>query len=108
MERRYGYFRCKDCKKSWESSQVYCKRGTLVVRYQQDCKDCKTPCFPYKTEKMRCSVCGNTDCTCTKDDLDEKRRHVDPNKPHRADLCHKCRDGKPCKKTVCEPCDQTY
>ena len=63
--------------------------------YKQDCKDCNTPCKPYRVERIRCSMCGQTTCVCTDEELEEKR-HVDPSKPHRADLCHKCRAGQPC------------
>ena len=66
------------------------------VLYEQDCKQCETACSPYKVEKIQCSKCGQTDCRCTEEELEEKRRHVDPNKPHLADLCHKCRAGLPC------------
>ncbi|KAK7111065.1 zygote arrest protein 2.S-like [Littorina saxatilis] len=96
MDRRYGYFRCSSCRKTWESSHVYCDEGTDTALYEQDCKDCKTPCTPYRVEKIQCSQCGNTECTCTKKELEDKKRHVDPSKPHLAHLCHKCRAGMPC------------
>ena len=28
MDRRYGFFRCTKCNKTWESSHVYCTKGT--------------------------------------------------------------------------------
>nr|KAG5709389.1 hypothetical protein BaRGS_029238 [Batillaria attramentaria] len=64
--------------------------------YAQDCKHCGTASFPYHVEPIRCSQCLETDCVCTEDDLEEKKRHVDPNKPHMKELCHKCRAGIPC------------
>ena len=69
----------------------------VQVMFRQDCKECKTACFPYKVEKIQCSLCGLTDCQCTEEELEEKQRHVDPSKPHLASLCHKCRAGKPCR-----------
>ncbi|KAK7111064.1 zygote arrest protein 2.S-like [Littorina saxatilis] len=97
LDRRYGFYRCKGCGKQWESSHVYCISGTLKVMYRQDCKKCATPCFPYETEKIECSICHKTDCTCTEDDL--KKRHVNANKEHLKDLCHKCRAGIPCQQS---------
>lgn len=97
-ERRYGYFRCTKCNKLWESSLVYCRAGTDDPVYQQDCKACNTACFPCRVEKIVCSKCGRTECICTKEDLEDKKRHTDPNKPHRSDLCHRCRAGLKCTK----------
>eukprot|EP00745_Piridium_sociabile_P023230 TRINITY_DN36213_c0_g1_i2.p1 TRINITY_DN36213_c0_g1~~TRINITY_DN36213_c0_g1_i2.p1 ORF type:complete len:105 (+),score=22.45 TRINITY_DN36213_c0_g1_i2:374-688(+) len=94
MDRRYGFFRCTNCRKTWESSHVYCTRGTDEPEYEQDCKACNTACLPYKVEKIRCSMCDEEDCVCTEEEKAE--RHNDPNKPHRSDLCHKCRSGLPC------------
>nr|KAG5709385.1 hypothetical protein BaRGS_029234 [Batillaria attramentaria] len=81
-DRRYGYFRCTDCNKVWESSHVYCSKGTDTALYEQDCKSCGTACFPYRVERIRCSVCGLEECRCSKEDRD-KKRHINPNKPHR-------------------------
>ncbi|XP_046357980.1 zygote arrest protein 1-like [Haliotis rufescens] len=91
-QRRYGYFRCPDCNSHWESSHVYCYGFTPL--YEQDCKSCDTSCLPYRVEKLICSVCKKHNCTCTKED--RKKRNIDPNKPHRSDLCHKCQSGDPC------------
>ena len=63
--------------------------------FKQDCKECDTPCNPYKTEALICRYCGWSDCEC---DEDEKAaRHVDKSRSHRSDLCHKCRAGYPCQ-----------
>nr|KAG5709387.1 hypothetical protein BaRGS_029236 [Batillaria attramentaria] len=67
-----------------------------TAMYAQDCKHCGTASFPYHVEPIRCSQCLETDCVCTEDDLEEKKRHVDPNKPHMKELCHKCLAGDPC------------
>ncbi|XP_076439656.1 zygote arrest protein 1-like [Babylonia areolata] len=97
MDRRYGFFRCTNCRKTWESSHVYCAKGTDEPVYKQDCKSCHTACVPYRVEKIRCAVCGLEECVCTKEEKAE--RHVDPNKPHLKDLCHKCRSGDFCTKS---------
>ncbi|XP_048249863.1 zygote arrest protein 1-like [Haliotis rufescens] len=91
-DRRYGYFRCPKCNAHWESSHVYC-HGFKAV-YEQDCKSCKIGCLPYGVKKMNCSVCSSAACTCTTED--RKKRNIDVIKPHRSDLCHKCRSGRPC------------
>ena len=33
LDRRYGFFRCQDCDSEWESSHVYCIKGTDKVRH---------------------------------------------------------------------------
>nr|KAI8754011.1 zygote arrest protein 1-like [Biomphalaria glabrata] len=89
LRRMYGYFRCPDCRKQWESSHVYGKPGERGAAYGQECKDCRIMCMPYRLENIKCSQCGQTDCEC-------ERRHVDPNKNHRSDLCGKCKAGLKC------------
>lgn len=77
----------------------YLALGCVQVIYQQDCKNCGKACFPYCVQPLRCSRCGETDCVCSQDgdeDDNSQERHVDPNKPHRGDLCHRCRAGKRC------------
>ncbi|GFS00982.1 zygote arrest protein 1 [Elysia marginata] len=98
LKRSYGFFRCPSCNKQWESSHVY---GTFVdgkfqAKYGQECKDCKIMVKPYRTERLVCKTCGAESCTCTRSD-GEDRRHVDESKPHRSDLCGKCRAGLPCR-----------
>ncbi|XP_059172251.1 zygote arrest protein 1-like [Physella acuta] len=91
LKRMYGYFRCTDCKKGWESAQVYSRKGDRGAAYGQECKDCKVMCMPYRIARLTCSQCGLQECACDSD------RHVDPNKSHRSDLCGKCRAGYPCQ-----------
>lgn len=69
--------------------------------YPQDCKGCNTACKPYRLERLRCAKCNQIDCTCSDDG--KRERHTDPNKPHRSDLCHKCRAGKPCQGSYWKP-----
>ncbi|CAL1533705.1 unnamed protein product [Lymnaea stagnalis] len=91
LQRMYGYFRCTQCSKVWESSHVYCPRGSTTASYGQECKDCRVMCLPYRVGRIKCSLCGEIECRCLRSD-----RHVDPNKSHRADLCAKCRAGNLC------------
>ncbi|XP_025107978.1 zygote arrest protein 1-like [Pomacea canaliculata] len=90
-KRCYGFFKCSSCRQLWESANVYCRVEKDILRplYQQDCKKCRIGCLPYQVEPLRCSLCGEHQCGCQK-------RHVDVNKPHRSDLCHRCRAGRPC------------
>ncbi|XP_008115822.1 zygote arrest protein 1 isoform X2 [Anolis carolinensis] len=71
LEQKYGYYHCKDCNIRWESAYVWCVQGTN--------KSCK-----------------QTRCTCP-----VKLRHVDPKRPHRQDLCGRCK-GKRLS------CDSTF
>merc|ERR1711874_135454 len=65
-ERRYGWFKCKNCYKLWESSYCTAKQGTDIILYRQECKKCETPNFPYKTEPIQCPNCkeAKKECIC--------------------------------------------
>ncbi|WAR24377.1 ZAR1-like protein [Mya arenaria] len=89
----YGFFECSDCNLEWESSKVYFKDRLRNVYYGQECKECGTMCQPYRVEETTCSRCGQVARTCGCD----KTRHTDPRKPHRRDLCEKCKSGSPCQ-----------
>ncbi|WAR24378.1 ZAR1-like protein [Mya arenaria] len=88
----YGFFECSDCGLEWESAKVYFKDMGNNVYYGQECKDCGDMTQPYRVEETTCSRCGKGAKTCDCD----KTRHSDPHKPHRSDLCEKCRSGDPC------------
>ncbi|XP_033736907.1 zygote arrest protein 1-like [Pecten maximus] len=113
LERKYGFFGCSSCKGHWESAQVYCVEGTKKVYFKQECKRCNMACNPYRVEDIECPRCGLPVADCKEnggcydeDDVDEEEeeeddddydeRHVDAKKPHRADLCLKCRSGWKC------------
>ncbi|OWF47378.1 zygote arrest protein 1-like [Mizuhopecten yessoensis] len=118
LERRYGYFRCTSCNRHWESAHVYCIKKTRKVFFKQECENCRRACNPYKVEVIKCGNCGLPANICKgkcgydnddefEDDEDENgdendsnasynKHHVDPKKPHRADLCQKCQSGWKC------------
>ncbi|KAJ8304445.1 hypothetical protein KUTeg_018028 [Tegillarca granosa] len=96
LDRRYGFFECPECSREWESSHVYCYKGTNQAAYKQECTDCKIMTDPYKIEKLICSRCGSQACTCTDYEKMERKRNIDLAKPHRSDLCEKCKKGMPC------------
>ncbi|XP_033636948.1 ZAR1-like protein [Asterias rubens] len=95
-QRRYGFFTCPTCKRGWESSWAWCYKGTDIPSSGQECKTCLVMVKPHTVEKLKCSLCDQPTnlCDCEQDDLDE--HHSDLNKPHRSDLCEKCKRGQRC------------
>ncbi|XP_060686889.1 zygote arrest protein 1 [Hemiscyllium ocellatum] len=96
LEQKYGYFHCKDCSARWESAYVWCVQGTNKVYFKQFCRTCEKAYNPYRVEDITCQTCKQTRCTCP-----IKMRHVDPKRPHRQDLCGRCK-GKRLS------CDSTF
>ncbi|NXT80478.1 ZAR1 protein, partial [Zapornia atra] len=93
---KYGYYHCKDCNIRWESAYVWCVQGTNKVYFRQFCRTCQKSYNPYRVEGITCQSCKQTRCTCP-----VKMRHVDPKRPHRQDLCGRCK-GKRLS------CDSTF
>ncbi|XP_061849818.1 zygote arrest protein 1 [Colius striatus] len=96
LEQKYGYYHCKDCNIRWESAYVWCVQGTNKVYFRQFCRTCQKSYNPYRVEDITCQSCKQTRCTCP-----VKIRHVDPKRPHRQDLCGRCK-GKRLS------CDSTF
>ncbi|XP_066489096.1 zygote arrest protein 1 [Tiliqua scincoides] len=96
LEQKYGYYHCKDCNIRWESAYVWCVQGTNKVYFRQFCRTCQKSYNPYRVEDIACQSCKQTRCTCP-----VKLRHVDPKRPHRQDLCGRCK-GKRLS------CDSTF
>ncbi|XP_059577691.1 zygote arrest protein 1 [Alligator mississippiensis] len=96
LEQKYGYYHCKDCNIRWESAYVWCVQGTSKVYFRQFCRTCQKSYNPYRVEDITCQSCKQTRCTCP-----VKMRHVDPKRPHRQDLCGRCK-GKRLS------CDSTF
>ncbi|XP_015268354.1 PREDICTED: zygote arrest protein 1 [Gekko japonicus] len=96
LEQKYGYYHCKDCNIRWESAYVWCVQGTNKVYFRQFCRTCQKSYNPYRVEDITCQSCKQKRCTCP-----VKLRHVDPKKPHRQDLCGRCK-GKRLS------CDSTF
>uniref|UniRef100_A0A3Q4MRV3 Zygote arrest 1-like n=1 Tax=Neolamprologus brichardi TaxID=32507 RepID=A0A3Q4MRV3_NEOBR len=92
LEQRYGFFHCKKCNIRWESAYVWCISGTSKVYYKQLCRKCQVGFNPYRVESILCKTC----CVCEK-----KQRHINMKKPHRQDLCCRCKGMK-------LSCDATY
>ncbi|XP_051646027.1 zygote arrest protein 1 isoform X2 [Manacus candei] len=119
LEQKYGYYHCKACNIRWESAYVWCVQGTNKVGlgssprgplaaaplltpaspqvyFRQFCRTCQKSYNPYRVEDITCQSCKQTRCTCP-----VKMRHVDPKRPHRQDLCGRCK-GKRLS------CDSTF
>ncbi|XP_047421698.1 zygote arrest protein 1 [Sciurus carolinensis] len=96
LEQKYGYYHCKDCNIRWESAYVWCVQGTNKVYFKQFCRTCQKSYNPYRVEDIACQSCKRTRCSCP-----VRLRHVDPKRPHRQDLCGRCK-GKRLS------CDSTF
>ncbi|XP_037126187.1 zygote arrest protein 1-like isoform X2 [Syngnathus acus] len=96
LDQRYGFFHCKKCNIRWESAYVWCISGTNKVYYKQLCRKCQVGFNPYRVESIICKGCSETCCSCEK-----KQRHINMTRPHRQDLCCRCRGTK-------LSCDATY
>ncbi|XP_068601081.1 protein ZAR1-like [Brachionichthys hirsutus] len=96
LEQRYGFFHCKQCNIRWESAYVWCISGTSKVYYKQLCRKCQVGFNPYRVESILCRGCSQTCCSCEK-----KQRHINMKRPHRQDLCCRC-------KGMVLSCDTTY
>ncbi|KAK7925981.1 hypothetical protein WMY93_008291 [Mugilogobius chulae] len=96
LEQRYGFFHCKKCNVRWESAYVWCISGTSKVYYKQLCRKCQMGFNPYRVESILCKGCAQTSCVC-----ERKQRHINMKRPHRQDLCCRCKGMK-------LSCDNTY
>uniref|UniRef100_A0A672FFM4 Zygote arrest 1-like n=1 Tax=Salarias fasciatus TaxID=181472 RepID=A0A672FFM4_SALFA len=89
LEQRYGFFHCKKCNIRWESAYVWCISGTNKVRVG-------SPARGVHSLQGKGNGCSQTSCDC-----DKKQRHINMNRPHRQDLCCRCRGMR-------LSCDATY
>ncbi|KAM9385661.1 zygote arrest protein 1 [Pholidichthys leucotaenia] len=96
LEQKYGYYHCRDCNLRWESAYVWCVQGTNKVYFKQYCRKCQKEFNPYRVEDITCHTCNKARCSCS-----VTQRHVDPKRPHRQDLCGRCK-GKRLS------CDSTF
>ncbi|OXB81421.1 UNVERIFIED_CONTAM: hypothetical protein H355_001638 [Colinus virginianus] len=70
--------------------------SSCQVYFKQLCRKCQKSFNPYRVEAIQCQSCFKTRCTCL-----QKKRHIDMTRPHRQELCGRCR-GKRLS------CDNTY
>ncbi|XP_072244835.1 zygote arrest protein 1 [Leuresthes tenuis] len=96
LEQKYGYYHCRECNLRWESAYVWCVQGTNKVYFKQFCRKCQKEFNPYRVEDITCHTCNKARCSCA-----ITQRHVDPKRPHRQDLCGRCK-GKRLS------CDSTF
>ncbi|XP_067322697.1 protein ZAR1-like isoform X2 [Anolis sagrei] len=71
-------------------------KTTFQVYFKQLCRKCQKSFNPYKVEAIQCHICSKTRCSCP-----QKKRHIDLKRPHRQELCGRCK-GKRLS------CDNTY
>ncbi|XP_031167818.1 zygote arrest protein 1 [Sander lucioperca] len=93
LEQKYGYYHCRECNLRWESAYVWCVQGTNKVYFKQFCRKCQKDFNPYRVEDITCHTCNKARCSCA-----ITQRHVDPKRPHRQDLCGRCKG----KRLSCE------
>uniref|UniRef100_A0A4W4H104 3CxxC-type domain-containing protein n=1 Tax=Electrophorus electricus TaxID=8005 RepID=A0A4W4H104_ELEEL len=67
-----------------------------MVYFKQFCRTCQKAFNPYRVEDITCQNCKKARCSCP-----GTARHVDPKRPHRQDLCGRCK-GKRLS------CDSTF
>eukprot|EP00794_Sanderia_malayensis_P007606 gene7606-8446_t len=80
-DRVYGDFQCPQCKHKWSSGNSWADMG-------QQCSSCKINVYPYAQKKLQPNPYDS-------DDDDER---YDSRKPHREDLCEKCKKiGRNCR-----------
>ncbi|XP_007247360.3 ZAR1-like protein [Astyanax mexicanus] len=96
LEQKYGFYHCNKCNIRWESAYVWCITGSSKVYFKQHCRKCQAGLNPYRVESIQCQMCEQSRCSC-----EQKQRHIDLRRPHRQDLCGRCR-GKRLS------CDTTY
>ncbi|XP_073898402.1 zygote arrest protein 1 isoform X2 [Castor canadensis] len=72
------------------------ERLRFQVYFKQFCRTCQKSYNPYRVEDITCQSCKRTRCSCP-----VRLRHVDPKRPHRQDLCGRCK-GKRLS------CDSTF
>jgi len=99
--RVYGYYRCSECGKTWESAYTFVRSGGKTgetgkyahVVYGQQCKGCECDKFhlAMKWEKIVCQKCLVKPCVC------KDKRHINHEKNHMQSLCERCKNKEnPC------------
>ncbi|KAJ3599947.1 hypothetical protein NHX12_033899 [Muraenolepis orangiensis] len=107
LEQKYGYYHCKGCNLRWESAYVWCVQGTNKARLHTTSPSSPPP--PHSPSSspplpppslppniyFSFQTCNKARCSCAL-----TQRHVDPKRPHRQDLCGRCKGkGLSCDST---------
>ncbi|XP_057628759.1 zygote arrest protein 1 isoform X2 [Chionomys nivalis] len=79
-----------------QSTEQDKERLRFQVYFKQFCRVCQKSYNPYRVEDITCQSCKRTRCACP-----VRLRHVDPKRPHRQDLCGRCKDKR-------LSCDSTF
>ena len=72
-KRMFGHFRCETCNRSWAS-------GYAFEGWGQECQVCGANILPHNLRPLR-----------------RRRNPFEQQKPHKAELCERCKKGFPCR-----------
>merc|ERR1712087_211629 len=101
----YGYYRCSECRRGWESAYTFVKNGR--PEYGQQCKSCRSnkhhKAYDWKATQKTCPKCKTLSDLKDKSCRDCGHRfgdedvHINPLKNHIQALCARCKNrAQPC------------
>ncbi|XP_043747986.1 ZAR1-like protein isoform X5 [Cervus elaphus] len=64
-------------------------RPNFQVYFKQLCCKCQKSFNPYRVEAIQCQTCLKSRCSCP-----QKKRHINLRRPHRQELCGRCKDKR--------------
>ncbi|XP_019303369.1 ZAR1-like protein isoform X2 [Panthera pardus] len=65
------------------------RKPNFQVYFKQLCCKCQKSFNPYRVEAIQCQTCSKSRCSCP-----QKKRHIDLRRPHRQELCGRCKDKR--------------
>ncbi|XP_057563890.1 protein ZAR1-like isoform X5 [Hippopotamus amphibius kiboko] len=65
------------------------QKPNFQVYFKQLCCKCQKSYNPYRVEAIQCQTCSQSRCSCP-----QKKRHIDLRRPHRQELCGRCKDKR--------------
>ncbi|XP_028353721.1 protein ZAR1-like isoform X3 [Physeter macrocephalus] len=65
------------------------RKPNFQVYFKQLCCKCQKSFNPYRVEAIQCQTCSKSRCSCL-----QKKRHIDLRRPHRQELCGRCKDKR--------------
>ena len=81
MSRRYGYYECDDCGRTWTSAYTWCYYGTNKPETGQDCSKCNKTVYAYLCEPLLVPKWKCKRCTYENDAKDNKCLICEHKKP---------------------------
>merc|ERR1712013_559068 len=103
--RVYGYYRCSECRRGWESAYTFVEGGK--AQFGQKCQKCPSKkyhkAYDWKARQKPCPKCKalsdltDKKCSQCRYVFGDRDAHIDPLKNHIQALCARCRNrDKPC------------